>query len=81
MYYPSQPKWIKPAQFQVNPEATENFIRNIAALQDPKGTLERMQVDQVIKSMANLKTDELSGLYKKYALDAINKYSEASLKL
>ena len=61
-----------------NPEGNENFIKTIAALQDPSGTLDRLQSEKVIQGMADLKTDGISGLYSQHALDAIDAFRDYS---
>ena len=57
-------------------DATENNLSSIAALQDPTGTLQRMQAEKVIGAMADLKTDGIDNIYRQRALDAINGFQQ-----
>jgi len=72
---------FKPAPQQTNPDATQNFISNIGALQDPQGTLERKQSERVIQAMADLKTEGIADLYSEHALNAINEFQDYSMGL
>lgn len=56
----------------------DNFLGNVSALQDPSGTLQRMQAEQIAKASADVKTDGITDQFKGYALKAIEDYQNKS---
>lgn len=71
---------FRPAPIVDNPQGNENFINNIQALKNPSGTLNDLQTEQVIKSMAGLKADGLMGKYQEHAINAINAFQDKATK-
>lgn len=59
---------------QATQQGLDNYLGNVAALQDPSGTLQRMQAEQIAKASAAVKTDGITDQFKSYALNAINDY-------
>jgi len=78
---PSANNLFQPVQTQTDPQAFDKFVQNIAALQDPSGTLERLQAEQVIQKMADIKTEGLVDTYRGMAIDAINDFQKYSVGL
>lgn len=72
---------FEPTQYVAPPNADANNLSTIKALSDPSGTLERMQSDQVLKAVANLKLDGIDAKHKQLALDAIEKFKQSNMDM
>ena len=72
---------FEPKPIDINPNGVNNFINNMSALHDPSGTLQRMQADQILKHVADVKLDGVTGQYKQHALNAIKDYTDFSKSL
>lgn len=65
---------FEPQPYKPPVNALENNLSTVAALQDPSGTLRKMQADQIANATADIKMDEIDAQYKGIALGAINEY-------
>lgn len=72
---------FSPDPYRPPQNADENNLNTIAALQDPKGTLERMRSDQILKGIAGLKLDGIDNKHQELALKAIQDYKDLSKSL
>lgn len=72
---------FRPQEYTPKPNEDANFMGNIAALQDPSGTLARKQAELVAKNMAQVKTDDIRGEFQKFALDEIQRNLDDELKM
>jgi len=81
LHIPTLTGLFEPQPYVPPKDATANNITTIGALQDPSGTLERMQAEQVAKMSANIKMEGIDAKYKGLALDAINDFQNKSLGL
>lgn len=64
-----------------DPGGIDRFIGNIAALQDPSGTLERLQVEEVAKATADVKMEDIDAQYKQLALKTLQDYQNNRLQM
>lgn len=67
-----------PVPFKEDPNADQNNLSTIGALQDPQGTLERKQAEQIAKASAGIKMEGIDQKYKGLAIDAIDEFQKKS---
>jgi len=81
MQIPTLGGLFDPVPYKAPEDAIERNLRTLGALQDPRGTLETLQSDKVIKQMADLKTEGIGNLYSEKALQAIKGFQDYSMSL
>lgn len=67
-----------PEPVMFDPQGLENNLQTIQALQDPAGTLKRMQAEKILKGMADLKLDGVNQQMQGHALKQIQDYLDFS---
>lgn len=72
---------FEPQPYKPPVNALENNLSTVAALQDPSGTLERMQAELVAKATADIKLDDVDYKYKQLALDSLANYQKKRMDM
>lgn len=64
-----------------DPGGVDRFVKNLAALQDPSGTLARLQAEEVAKATADIKMEDIDAQYQRLALKSLQDYQQNRMNM